>query len=98
MLEDNDFYTKTVKNVFEALKTSDKGLSKEDAQKRFKQYGENQLIVSEKTPRWSTGTESPGIPRWGARREILRRQMGTSMSNILTYWPISEADFYYEAD
>jgi len=52
MPESSDFYIKTVKNVLEALKTSDKGLSKEDAQKRLKQYGKNQLIVSVKTPRW----------------------------------------------
>jgi len=49
---DNDFYLKTVQNAFQALGTSDKGLSKEDAQKRLKQYGKNQLTVSVKTPGW----------------------------------------------
>jgi len=52
MPESNDFYTKTVKKVFEALNTSDEGLSEEDAQKRLKQYGKNQLVVSVKIPRW----------------------------------------------
>ena len=42
MPESDDFYLKTVENVFEALKTSDKGLSKEDAQERLEQYGKNQ--------------------------------------------------------
>jgi Ca2+-transporting ATPase len=52
MPEPGDFYLKTVKNCFEALKTSEKGLSNPDAQKRLTQYGENQLITLAKTPRW----------------------------------------------
>lgn len=52
MPEPGDFYLKTVKDCFEALKTSEKGLSNPDAQKRLTQYGENQLITLAKTPQW----------------------------------------------
>lgn len=52
MQEISDFYLKTVKDCFEALKTSEKGLSNTDAQKRFTQYGENQLAILAKTPKW----------------------------------------------
>ncbi|MFC1893807.1 cation-translocating P-type ATPase [Chloroflexota bacterium] len=52
MPEPGDFYLKTVKDCFEALNTSEKGLSNTDAQKRFTQYGENQLVTLAKTPRW----------------------------------------------
>jgi len=52
MPEPGDFYLKTVKDCFEALKTSEKGLSNLDAQKRLTQYGENQLITLAKTPKW----------------------------------------------
>jgi Ca2+-transporting ATPase len=43
---------KTVKEVFEALKTSEKGLSSEEADKRLSEYGENNLTTIVKTPRW----------------------------------------------
>ena len=52
MPEPGDFYLKTIKDCFEALKTSEKGLSNPDAQKRLTQYGENQLITLAKTPKW----------------------------------------------
>jgi len=52
MTENNDFYLNTVKDVFEVLKTSEKGLSKESAQERLNKYGKNQLIVSAKIPKW----------------------------------------------
>ncbi len=52
MTEPGDFYLKTVKDCFEVLKTSEKGLSNTDAQKRLTQYGENQLVTLAKTPRW----------------------------------------------
>jgi Ca2+-transporting ATPase len=52
MPEPGDFYLKTVKDCFEALKTSEKGLSNTEAQKRLTQYGENQLVTLAKTPRW----------------------------------------------
>lgn len=50
--ESYEFYRTTIKNLFEALNTSDKGLSEEDAQKRLGKYGKNQLIVSARMPRW----------------------------------------------
>jgi len=52
MTEPGDFYLKTVKDCFEALKTSESGLSNTDAQKRLAQYGENQLITLARTPKW----------------------------------------------
>lgn len=52
MPEPGDFYLKTVKDCFEALKTSEKGLSNTEAQKQLTQYGENQLITLAKTPKW----------------------------------------------
>jgi len=52
MPEPGDFYLKTVKDCFEALKTSESGLSNPDAQKRLAQYGENQLVTLAKTPKW----------------------------------------------
>jgi Ca2+-transporting ATPase len=52
MPEPNNFYQKTVKDCFEALKTSEKGLSNADAQKRLARYGENKLVTLAKTPRW----------------------------------------------
>ncbi|MCZ2809649.1 MAG: cation-transporting P-type ATPase, partial [Candidatus Bathyarchaeota archaeon] len=52
MPEPGDFYLKTVRDCFEALKTSENGLSNPDAQKRLAQYGENQLVTLAKTPKW----------------------------------------------
>ena len=52
MPEPVDFYLKTVKDCFEALGTSEKGLSTPDAQKRLTQYGENQLVTLARTPKW----------------------------------------------
>ena len=46
------FYMKTVKEVFEALGTGEKGLSGEEAEKRLAQYGENTLTTIVKTPQW----------------------------------------------
>ena len=40
----NKAYTKDVKKIYEELKTNENGLSKMEAQKRLKQYGENVLI------------------------------------------------------
>jgi len=50
--EKTDFYTKTVKEVFEALKANEKGLSSEEAERRLSQYGKNQLSSIVKTPKW----------------------------------------------
>jgi Ca2+-transporting ATPase len=54
MPDNADFYLKSVKEVFEALKTNEKGLSSEDAEKRLNEYGENTLTTTVKTPWWLT--------------------------------------------
>jgi Ca2+-transporting ATPase len=54
MSDNADFYLKSVKEVFEALKTNEKGLSSEDAEKRLNEYGENTLTTTVKTPWWLT--------------------------------------------
>lgn len=50
--EQDNFYLKTIKEALSILKTSEKGLSKQDAQKRLMQYGKNKLITSVKLPKW----------------------------------------------
>jgi Ca2+-transporting ATPase len=52
MPEDNAYYLKAIKDVFEILDTNEKGLSKEEAQKRLRKYGKNQLVTSIKIPAW----------------------------------------------
>ena len=52
MADNPHFYMKTVKEVFEALGTGEKGLSSEEAEKRRAQYGENTLTTIVKTPQW----------------------------------------------
>jgi Ca2+-transporting ATPase len=52
MSDKADFYMKTVKEVFEALGTGEKGLSSEEAKKKLAQYGENTLTTIAKTPQW----------------------------------------------
>jgi len=52
MADNPHFYMKTVKEVFEALGTGEKGLSSEEAEKRCAQYGENTLTTIAKTPQW----------------------------------------------
>jgi len=52
MADKPHFYMKTVKEVFEALGTGEKGLSSEEAKKRIAQYGENTLTTIAKTPQW----------------------------------------------
>jgi len=42
----------TVKEIFDALGTGEKGLSREDAEKRLAQYGKNTLTTIVKTPQW----------------------------------------------
>jgi Ca2+-transporting ATPase len=42
----------TVKEVFEALGTGEKGLSSEEAEKRLAKYGKNTLTTIVKTPQW----------------------------------------------
>ncbi|MGA1872010.1 MAG: cation-transporting P-type ATPase, partial [bacterium] len=52
MIKQNDFSIKTVKEVFDILKTSDKGLSHQEAERRRSEYGENRLSISSRTPNW----------------------------------------------
>ena len=52
MSDKTAFYMQTVKEVFEALKTGDKGLSSEEVDKRLSEYGENTLTTRVKTPKW----------------------------------------------
>ena len=48
----NDFYRKKVKEVFTGLDTGEKGLSKDEAQKRLEKNGENKLQTKKGTPKW----------------------------------------------
>lgn len=52
MSDKADFYMKTAKEVLELLKTTEKGLSSNEADKRLSQYGENKLGTIVKTPKW----------------------------------------------
>ena len=54
MSDKADFYLKSVKEVFEGLKTNEKGLSSEEVEKRLNEYGENTLTTTVKTPWWLT--------------------------------------------
>ena len=45
----NKAYTKAVTEIYDKLKTNESGLSKEEAQKRLEQYGENVLTEKKKT-------------------------------------------------
>lgn len=45
-------HTKTINELFDELKTSQKGLSNAEAENRLKQYGKNELKVKRKTPWW----------------------------------------------
>lgn len=44
-----DYCSKTVKNIFKELSTSEKGISEEEAEKRIEQYGPNELKEKKKT-------------------------------------------------
>lgn len=46
------FYLKKVKECLDALKTGEKGLPSEEAQKRLREYGPNQLDARAATPWW----------------------------------------------
>ena len=50
MQEVNHFHTKDVKTLFQEFKTSEKGLTKEESEKRLAQYGANQISKEKKTP------------------------------------------------
>ena len=48
--KEKNYYQKTVKETFDTLKTSEKGLDEQEAQKRLEKYGENKLVRLKKTP------------------------------------------------
>jgi len=52
MSDEKAYYQMDVKENLESLKTSEKGLSKEEAQRRLKRYGENSLKAEIKMPLW----------------------------------------------
>lgn len=49
MQEVNHFHTKDIKTIFAEFKTSEKGLSNSEAQKRTAQYGKNEIAKERKT-------------------------------------------------
>jgi len=52
MDEKKDFYKMSVEDSLKSLDTSEKGLSKTEAEKRLKKYGENTLKAKIKMPLW----------------------------------------------
>jgi len=52
MPKENNYYQMTEKKVLDSLKTSKKGLSTNEAEKRLKKYGENTLKAEIKMPLW----------------------------------------------
>ena len=50
MQEVNHFHTKDIKTLFQELHTSEKGLTKEETEKRLAQYGKNEISKEKKTP------------------------------------------------
>ena len=45
-------HTKTLQEIYDELKTSEKGLSLAEAKRRLDEYGKNELKVKRKTPWW----------------------------------------------
>lgn len=52
ILEKANFYRMKVKDVFDSLDTSKKGLTEEDAEKRLKNYGNNELAAAKTASKW----------------------------------------------
>jgi len=52
MAEENNYYQKTVKECYEELDTSEKGLSKDEAENRLQKYGKNQITGQVQVPKW----------------------------------------------
>ncbi len=48
----NDFYRKNVREIFSELDTKEKGLSKNEAEKRLKENGKNKLEAKKGTSKW----------------------------------------------
>lgn len=52
MAEAENYYQMSLKQVYEALETSDEGLTKEAAERRLAEHGGNELITSGQKPKW----------------------------------------------
>ncbi|MFW6196181.1 MAG: cation-translocating P-type ATPase, partial [Thermoplasmatota archaeon] len=52
MAEKKDYYQMTVKECYEDLDTSEKGLSKDEAESRLEKHGKNQLTGKVQVPKW----------------------------------------------
>jgi len=52
MRGEKDYYRMTIQETLDSLETSEKGLSKSEAEKRLKKYGENTLKAEIKMPLW----------------------------------------------
>ncbi len=50
MIEVNNFHSRNVKTLFQEFHTSEKGLTKQEAEKRLTQYGMNEISKAKKTP------------------------------------------------
>src|SRR6056297_1226058 len=50
---DYNFYQLKVEEIFKKLGTDKEGLSVDEAQKRLKKYGENEMNISHGTPKWA---------------------------------------------
>ncbi len=52
MSEEKEYYKMTIQDTLNSLETSEKGLSKSEAENRLKKYGENTLKTEIKMPLW----------------------------------------------
>lgn len=52
MAEKKNYYQMTVKECYEELDTSEKGLSKDEAESRLQKYGKNQITGQVQVPKW----------------------------------------------
>jgi len=51
-MKDKAFYRMTVREAFEALGTSEKGLAEAEAKRRLERHGPNELTADLGTPKW----------------------------------------------
>jgi Ca2+-transporting ATPase len=52
MLKENEYYQMNIQQTYDQLNTSEKGLTKAEAEKRLKKYGENTFKTEIKMPLW----------------------------------------------
>ncbi|MFO7990953.1 MAG: cation-transporting P-type ATPase [Thermoplasmata archaeon] len=52
MTSGKDYYRMTVEEALDELNTTDEGLTRDEANKRLKKYGKNELKATVKTPKW----------------------------------------------